>query len=225
MIWKSDEICVGSGGGVCSSRSGPAQASRRKDFSVNVVEASGNIGAALRRARKACGLTLDASAGQAGVTKGYLSKVETGQAIPSMGVMIRLADIFGIPISDILLPEGQRQPISVVRANERIPAKRGSEAGYLFEIASKGKLHPRAEVFFLTVPVLDRADPPKAKHSGEEVILVLEGRVRFIYAGAEFILQVGDCIQFDAKIEHCAIAEGGSKAQLFVVTIPDRIER
>lgn len=192
---------------------------------MNVVQTAETIGTGLRRARKACGLTLEASARQAGVTKGYLSKVEHGQAMPSMAVLFRLADVFGIPVSDILLPEGQRHPISIVRANERIPSKRGSDSGYLFEVASKGKLDPRADVFFLTVPVSDGAAPLKAKHSGEEVFLVLQGRVRFVYAGAEFILQEGDCIQFDASIEHCAIAEGGAKAQLFVVTVPDRTER
>lgn len=186
-------------------------------------EASGGIGKALRRARKICSLTLEAAALQAGVTKGYLSKVEHGQAMPSMAVMVRLADTFGIPLSNILLPDDQRQPISVVRVHERIPVKRGTDSSYLFELASKGKLNPRAEVFFLTVPVLDGAEPQKIRHSGEEVFLVLEGRVRLAYAGAEFILQKGDCIQFDASIEHYATAEDGEPAQLFVVTIPDRM--
>ena len=188
-------------------------------------ETAPSVGPILRRARTTCGLTLEATAAQAGVTKGYLSKVEHGQAMPSMSVMIRLADVFGISLSDILLPDGQRQPISVVRAHERIPAKRGSDAGYLFEVASKGKLDPRAEVFFLTVPTAEDASVPMLKHSGEEVFLVLSGRIRFAYAGTEFILQEGDCIQFDANIEHRAIAEGEGKAQLFVVTIPNRVEK
>jgi transcriptional regulator with XRE-family HTH domain len=188
-------------------------------------ERTGGIGAALRRARLSRGLTLEASARLVEVTKGYLSKVENNQATPSMGVMVRLADAFGIPLSDLLMPDGQRQPISVVRANERIPTRRGNDSGYQFELASTGKLDPRGEVFFLTLPVPNGEEPSFFKHSGEEVFLVLEGRVRFSYAGSEFILKKGDCVQFDSNVEHFAISDGDQPAQLFIVTIPERADR
>lgn len=202
---------------------GPRLATAVKESAVTQADdRTGGIGVAVRRARLARGLTLEASARQVEVTKGYLSKVENNQATPSVGVMVRLADAFGIPLSDLLMPEGQRQPISVVRANERIPTKRGNDSSYLFELASTGKLDPRAEVFFLTVPVPNGEEPSHFKHSGEEVFLVLEGRVRFSYAGADFILKKGDCVQFDSKVEHYAVSDSDEPAQLFVVTIPDR---
>jgi len=187
---------------------------------------SGNIGIALRRIRKAAGLTLEAAARQAELTKGYLSKVESGQATPSTRVMVRLADVFGVPLSDILMTDAERRPISVVRANERsIINKTGSDIGYTYELASRAKLNPRAEVFFLTLSVLDGEAPPRFRHSGEEIILVLEGKMRFKYGGLEVIVGPGDCIQFDARIEHHGVAEGGEPARLFVVNIPDRFEK
>ncbi len=184
-----------------------------------------NIGAALRRIRKASGMTLEAAAGQAELTKGYLSKVESGQATPSTRVMVRLADVFGVPLSDILMSDAERRPISVVRADERkVITKNGSDIGHTYELASRAKLHPRAEVFFLTLSVLEDETPPRFKHSGEEIILVLEGRMRFQYGGMEIIVGPGDCIQFDASIEHYGLAEGAVPARLFVVNIPDRFE-
>ena len=190
--------------------------------SKTVVE---EMGATLRRLRKTAGLTLEQAAQQAEVTKGYLSKVESGQATPSMRVIIRLSEVFGIPLSDILMPDAQRRPISIVRSDERIAITRnGSAIGYVHEIAAKGKLDPRSEVFFVTVPSLNCGPPPRFKHSSEEVFLVLEGRIRFSYGGMEFILEPGDCVQFDARNEHYAIAEDGSPARLFVVTIPERSE-
>lgn len=172
------------------------------------------------------GLTLEAAARQAEVTKGYLSKVEQGQAVPSIRVITRLADVCGVPLSDILMPDAQRKPISIVRAHERIAvAKTGSEIGYVFELASRGKANPHAEVYFLTLPASGGKEPPRSSHPGEEVILVLSGRARFRYAGVDFILDVGDCLQFEASIEHHAIAEGSEPVQLFVVRIPDRPHR
>lgn len=192
---------------------------------MSAEQTAGSIGAALRRARKTRNLTLEATARQAEVTKGYLSKVEQGQAMPSMRVIVRLADVCGVPLSEILMPDAERSPISVVRASERVPmAKNGSEVGYLFEVASRGKLNPHAEVYFLTLPVLNKKMPPRSSHPGEEIILVISGRVRFAYGGVELILDPGDCIQFDATIEHHALAEGSDAAKLFVVRIPDRTE-
>lgn len=184
------------------------------------------LGTALRRVRKTTGLTLESAAGKADVTKGYLSKVESGQATPSMRVIIRLSEAYGVPLSDILMPDDQRRPISVVRAGERSSITRnGTELGYIFEIATRLKLNPRAEVFFVTVPAQGKGDEPRFKHTGEEIFLVLEGRVRFSYGGTDFILNEGDCAQFDASMEHRSVAEGESPAKLFVVTIPDRLER
>lgn len=77
----------------------------------------------------------------------------------------------------------------------------------------------------MTVPAHQDADAPSFKHSGEEIFLVLDGRLRFVYGGTEFILGQGDCLQFDASIEHRSRSEGGKPAQLFVVTIPNRNDR
>lgn len=183
------------------------------------------LGQALRRVRLSAGLTLQAAAERAAVTKGYLSKVESSQSTPSMRVIIKLSEAYGVPLSDILMPDDQRRPISIVRAGERSSITRnGSELGYVFEVASRAKLNPRAEVFFVTIPAEGAGNEPRFKHTGEEIFLVIEGRIRFTYGGTEFILAEGDCVQFDASLEHRSIAENGRPARLFVVTIPDRPE-
>ena len=53
---------------------------------------------------------------------------------------------------------------------------------------------------------------------------MLEGQIRFEFAGAELILGPGDCIQFEAGFEHYGVAIGGKDAKAFVVIIPDRSE-
>ena len=161
----------------------------------------------------------------AGVTKGYLSKVESGHSTPSVGVMVNLCDAYGIRVADILMPDDQRKPISIVRSDERTEITRsGTDVGYVYELAARAKMNARAHVFIVTVPKSGPDDAPHFKHTGEEIFYVLEGRIRFSYGGAEFILAAGDCLQFDASIEHRSTAEGGKPARLFVVTIPDRPE-
>ncbi|MFT3988994.1 helix-turn-helix domain-containing protein [Aestuariivirga sp.] len=185
----------------------------------------GSLGASLREVRKAAGITLEAAARQAELSKGYLSKVESGQAIPSGRVIVRLTTVYGVPLSDIFIADKQKRPISLVRASERIPINRtGTEVGYSYEMGSRAKLNPRAEIYFLTLPVLDDEASPRFRHAGEEIIHVLQGRVRFVYGGIDLVLGEGDCIQFDSGVEHYAMAEGGEVARVFIVNIPDRLE-
>jgi transcriptional regulator with XRE-family HTH domain len=181
------------------------------------------LGPRLRRIRKSLSLTLDQTVEQARVTKGYLSKIERGHATPSIAVISRLAQIYGVSMSEFFMPEGERKPIAIMRKGDLRPVNRnGSKLGYRYEIGDLTKANPRSEVFFLTLPRLKPGQiPPKNCHSGEEVLLVLEGQMTFYYAGLEFILNAGDCVQFDGENEHYGYASGGTEARAFVIIIPD----
>lgn len=186
-----------------------------------------DIGETFRRVRQLAGMTLDVVAKQADVTKGYLSKIESGRATPSIAVISKLADVYGLTLSDIFMPEGQRKPLSLIRANERTPVPRnGTELGYVYEFAPFAKIDSQSEVFFLTLPLIGHGvPPPQFRHSGEEIILVLEGRMEFEYGGMTFQMDPGDIIQFDPSIEHHGIAAGTEPAKVLVVTIHDRLDQ
>ncbi len=182
-----------------------------------------DIAATLKRFRRSSGMTLLQAAEHAGVTKGYLSKLESGRSTPSIAVLSRLAASYGIRPSDLFMGAGERSRFALVRAGDRYTVNRhGSELGYVFEAASLRKLNPRAEVFFLTLPPLPPESPrPRYRHAGEEIMLVLEGEIQFQYGDTDVRLAAGDCIQFDTAIEHRGEAAGGRPARAFVVIIPD----
>ena len=52
------------------------------------------------------------------------------------------------------------------------------------------------------------------------MFFVLHGRVQFVYGGMEYILEAGDCVYFDASIEHHGLAYGGAPATALVVIMP-----
>lgn len=179
------------------------------------------LGQRLRDVRKRAGFTLDWTAERVGVTKGYLSKVERGQATPSIAVMTKLSEAYGVSMAEVFMPEGERKSISVLRAGQLRQINRsGSNLGYRYEIGDLTKANPRSEVFFLTLPLWSKKDhPPINRHKGEEVLLMLEGQMKFTYAGMELILNEGDCVQFDADQDHYGYAIGGKEARAFVVII------
>ncbi len=183
---------------------------------------SHNLSLALHKLRKAANLTLEAAARRADVTKGYLSKVERGTSVPSIAVVGRLAQTYGVELSDVFLPPGKKGPFSLVRANERTRMNRnGTEYGYTYEVASLNKANPQSEVFFLTLPCVDHTTLAKLRHPGEEILFMLEGKVRFDFAGTVFTLGPGDCIQFDASYEHLGVAIEGKDAKALLVITPD----
>lgn len=183
-----------------------------------------DLGGRLRRTRTAANFTLDWAAAKTGLTKGYLSKVERGQATPSIAVLTRLSEAYGVTLAEFFMPEGERKPITILRKNEHRTINRsGSEHGYRYDVGDFSKINPRSEVFFLTLPHIPQpVKIPPFKHSGEEVLLMLEGQIVFNYAGVDIILNEGDCVQFEAQIDHFGYAIGGRDARAFVVTIPDR---
>lgn len=185
-----------------------------------------HLGERLRGLRRVANLTLEATARQADVTKGYLSKVERGSSIPSIAVVGRLAEVYGIEMADVFHAPGQKGPFSLVRSDERMPINRnGSEYGYTYEVVPLNKSDQRSEIFFLTLPCIDHTTLPKLRHPGEETLVVLDGKIRFDFAGTVFILEPGDIIQFDASYEHLGVAIEGRDARAMLVITRDRSEQ
>ena len=164
-------------------------------------------------------MTIEEVATQIGVTKGYLSKVENGRSDPSVAVLSRLAQAFGIPMATMFEGGGSVE-LSVVRVDERLPLKRpGVRRGYLAESLIYKKANRQFEAFILNYP--PRKDPTDYQHPGEEMLYVLEGTMLFHYAGVEYILKPGDCVCFDARVKHQAEAYGDSPAQALVILVPE----
>lgn len=55
----------------------------------------------IKQIRKDRGWTGDTLAGKVGITKGYVSEIETGKKKPGAATLIRLAEAFGCPVGDL----------------------------------------------------------------------------------------------------------------------------
>jgi transcriptional regulator with XRE-family HTH domain len=60
------------------------------------------LGMTLKRFREAKGLSQDALARKARVTREYVNKLEAGRYDPTVGVLKRLAKALGVPVSELL---------------------------------------------------------------------------------------------------------------------------
>ncbi|MGQ4615134.1 TetR family transcriptional regulator [Nocardia sp. R7R-8] len=80
---------------------------------------------AIRRARRAAGLSLREVAGRLGVSPATLSAVETGKTGISIARLARVSDVLGVPIAHLLGDASAAAPPSFVRADSEPGAQGG----------------------------------------------------------------------------------------------------
>jgi transcriptional regulator with XRE-family HTH domain len=82
----------------------------------------------VRAARAAAGLSLDALAARAEVSKGALVALEGARGNPNLTTLVRLADALGRPVTS-LMEDAAQPPIIVVDAEEVVPLWTGPAGG------------------------------------------------------------------------------------------------
>jgi transcriptional regulator with XRE-family HTH domain len=180
------------------------------------------IGDRLRKIRKAKGLTLDVLAEQIGLTKGYLSKVETGQKVPPIATLARVASALQTDVATLLqggkgAERAVTTGISLIRANERHEVIRGGTAfGYDYQALAHHIDSKHMEPFIFTFPAQILREV-FFEHDGEELIFVLSGIVEFQIGEETYELSPGDCIYFDSAIPHRGRGVKGDAKAIVVI--------
>ena len=176
-----------------------------------------DIGKKIKELRSMGGMTLDVLAEKAGFTKGYLSRVENSEKAPPVSTLIKIAKALQVSLSEILGETEGTEVFSMVRKNERVAmARNGTVFGYYYESLAHKFLNKSMEPYIITLP-LNPKEVPMFKHKGEELLFVLEGKMKFIHGDREFVVEEGDCIYFNSNIEHSAAALGENECKCFLI--------
>jgi transcriptional regulator with XRE-family HTH domain len=170
------------------------------------TDTASQIGPRLRHIRKQRRVTLEVLARETGLTKGYLSKIETSKKVPPIGTLSRISQAINCDISYFFEEPAANaekpERVSVVRSNERQQVVRGgSSFGYDYESLPHALRHKAMESFVFTFPA-DISGDTHFEHDGEELIFVLNGVVEFEVAGVAHRLETGDSIYFDSSLPH-----------------------
>lgn len=186
------------------------------------------LGRRIRKLRKMQDRTLDSLAQEIGLTKGYLSKVETGRQVPPLATLSKLANALGTDLASLVEPDDHNERadngISVVRAHERRNVVRGATSfGYDYESLVQSASGKHMSPFLFTFPsqILKEVF---FEHAGEEMIFVLSGVVEFEVGGKSFELKPGDCIYFDSRYRHRGRSKYGEAKALVVLYEPSKRE-
>jgi transcriptional regulator with XRE-family HTH domain len=169
--------------------------------------------------RKQQNLTLDDLAAASGLTKSYLSKVERGLSMPSISTAMKLAASFKLSVGQLLGEEQYDDAISVVRRTRRPSFTRaGSTSGYDYEMLAPGKRFKGMEPFVMRPPLAFHHGR-RFTHTGQQMMLVLAGKIELEFGDKTYVLNTGDCAYFDAHVPHRSRSLNNRVAQALVVVM------
>ena len=179
------------------------------------------MGPRVKALREAMGLSLRDLAERSGVSAPMLSQVERGETSPTLAVATKIAGGLELRLSQLLRLD-EDGAVTVTRANNGRPAGGNDGAGHRYEVLTPALPGQRAE---LSRHVLDSGgatgtpgDPPIHEPGTRETALVESGSVVLHCDGAEYALQAGDCVTFDADLPHHFTNPGPGEARFLAVT-------
>ncbi len=161
------------------------------------AKAEPTLGAAIRKRRKQMQMTLQMLCDKSGVSMGYLSQVERGNATPSLGTLAQIADGLDVDLEYFIATP--KPSDGLTRGNERAQfALANSSLTY----ESLAATFPGAELSSYLLHVPPGYESETVSHEGEEMVFVLEGEIEQILDGQKFRMSTGDCLHYSGQLPH-----------------------
>ena len=177
------------------------------------------LGTRIRALREAMDLSLRDLAERSGVSAPMLPQVERGETSPTLQVAARIAAGLELRLSQLLRLD-EEGAVTVVRKSERRKGPTGAH-GHGYEILSPPLPGQRAELSRHTLAAGARTgaagDPPMHEPGSRETALVERGTVVLHCDGHPYELSSGDCVTFDADLNHHFENPGPDEAVLLAV--------
>jgi transcriptional regulator with XRE-family HTH domain len=172
------------------------------EFAVPALEEA--VGMAIRELRQREGLTIAQVADQAGLSRGMLSKIETGSTMAGMDTLARIARVLGVSMS-VLFSKYDATASSaqhVKRGAGMEVVRRGTRSGHTYHLLAYDQGPIKAfEPFLITIED-DTERYPTFQHPGTEFLYMLEGVIEYRCGQQTYTLEPGDSLSFQGEIPH-----------------------
>lgn len=173
------------------------------------------LGLRIRRLRREQGQTLEGLALITGSSAAQLSRLETGERLPSLEIALRLALSLGVPLEDLVADDQAPTPGVVVRGQEA-PIFDGEGYRYQPLVPDAG---PEGITAVRVIYPADRdPDDDLRQHEGQEWLYVLRGRLRLTLGKERAVLRAGDAAFFDALLPHAFDVLSEEDAEVLMVS-------
>lgn len=170
------------------------------------------VGPRLQALRQRRGLSLADLAAATGISTSTLSRLETGQRRPSLELLLPLAEVYRIPLDELVgAPEtgDPRVRLRPRRVNGRIVIPLAHQPG-------------TPQAWKIVIP-RSFADGELKSHEGHEWLYVLSGRMRLIIGDRDVVMGVGEVAEFDTRTPHWFGSTGDGDAEILSIFSPQGV--
>ncbi len=164
-------------------------------------------------------MVIDDVAAATGLSRAYISQVETGKASPSLQTLEKLGLALDTPVSALFVEDSAG--CSVIRAEERRHVHFGTpDARHRKVMQYMSAPDRKLELVMIEIPARSTAIDKAHSHEGEEACHILEGEIEVVYGHETYILGPGDSVHWDSRIPHWLKNNGDVPAKLIVARTP-----
>lgn len=179
------------------------------------------IGSRIRELRIARGMSIEDVSERSRISESTLSGIEDHRISPPLGTIISLASAFEVSVGEFM-GDSADSPFCIVRSDDRKTVSRFDSAdipscGYIYQSLGHKKKNRQMEPFLVTLTPAEASLVEPNEHVGEEIIFVLEGKIKVSLADHTDILNPGDSIYYDSSLPHILSCHGDEPATILAV--------
>ncbi|WP_136609276.1 helix-turn-helix domain-containing protein [Sinomonas albida] len=186
-----------------------------KALPVEPSNVSVAIGSRIRAARESQRMTIEQVAEAAGLSKGFLSRVERDESSPSVASLVSLCQVLSLPIGDLFAtPETH-----LTRATEAPRISLGGEG--IVERLLTARSERRLQIIQAEIEPRGTGESELyAVDCDVDVLHVVRGRVELIMTNDRYELSAGDTLTFPGREPHTWVNPTDDPATLLWVLVP-----
>jgi transcriptional regulator with XRE-family HTH domain len=160
-----------------------------------------------------------------GLSASFLSQLETGRVVPTLRNLARIAMVFSKDMSYFFEPE-RAELFRILRAGERqrLPQTGAEEPGYYFEslghVPADQTIAPYVAEF---LPGNERRPVRSHRHTGNEFLYVLSGKLQLTHEDKVDTLEEGDAVFFNSEAVHSYERVGEEVCTALILTMPEAL--
>ena len=178
-----------------------------------------SLGPVIRRARQRHKLTLQQVADRSELSVSYISQIERNLLTPSVSTLKRIALALDIPAGDLMFAPhaGGSRRVAVMRKGQH---KRLSfpESSITYSLLTPDLRRRSSALWLVAEP--GAASGSAMTHEGEDIVIVLKGRLSVDVAGTWHDLDAGDSITFNSELSHRWCNRGERIAEAIWISSP-----
>jgi transcriptional regulator with XRE-family HTH domain len=161
---------------------------------------SNEFGEKIKRLRLAHHMSLGDLAEKVQTSRSFLSQLEQGKSLPSLGTLKAIADAFDVTIGS-LVDEPKEIKCPLVKSEDR-PRVNQLQSGIQIESLTYREMHKTLQPLMLTLQPGANSGYEGYVHKGQEFGYVVKGKLIVELDEEKYEMNAGDSIYFDSSRPH-----------------------